>query len=72
MKILLPSAGSRNEPNKKQALLPTFHILVFYLAYSSILKTEATSFSETSVAAQQNTSRCIAEGTTLQNHYLTF
>jgi hypothetical protein len=51
-------------------LLATYFMLVSYLAYSSILKMEATYSFETSVAFQQTTWHYIPKDTTLYSQQL--
>jgi hypothetical protein len=68
-----PSTGSQNKPSKTPAWKQSgkhglSFTLVSCLAYSSTLKTEATSCSETSVDFQRTTWCHIPEDITLHNH----
>jgi hypothetical protein len=56
----------KNQPTFRRNMSPASFTLVFCLAYSSTLKTEATYSSETSVVFQRNTRRYIPENRTLQ------
>jgi hypothetical protein len=65
------SSGPKNKPSKtparSRALLATYFVLVPCLSYSSALKMEVTSDSETLLYFQQTTLRCFTEDRTLHS-----
>jgi hypothetical protein len=63
-----PSSGSRISQARNNLCLPCAFTQVCCLAYSSALKMEAISSSETSVDTQRTTRRYIPEDCTLHNH----